>query len=506
MLVPAIQNAPASVQPPGRLLVRSDRETLDAVARAAELLRNMCREISAREAAKCFPIKWRMLKAPGAAAMPSEKIPVGKMEPPALPAAIAAQHARLLKQLQARVSFEFIDQPLGDAVDFIREKTGANVVLDPKLSGTIPRPRETTDVGWWIVAISGGMLALLLLRVLAVAIWKRRRPHFALRSLIAMTLLASVAVYGWVRYRKVKAAWDEYAAGSTNINLRVTDMSADLAFDWILRLSNLEKSIQHEAIFISTPEHVASQTEPRLYPVADLESMTAKLDPHGLTDLIKTTVYPDMWDVALDTSIEERDGILCVWQCPEMHAMVEHVLEKLREHAGERTLPISAWVRESDPWLKQNSVWLTAPVNVDLKNQTLGDVSSYSIERLGGPPHAANFFITYEVEPAAQATLVTYSAKNIQLEEALRAILAPLKLSYVVTREGIKIGSAAYVRQPNWVLYDLPLNQFGYLMFSEAALFQFGHLFLLNRDEDGQTVFQRKVEALGSENAAKAKR
>ena len=64
------------------------------------------------------------------------------------------------------------------------------------------------------------------------------------------------------------------AVAPANINLRVTDMSTDLALDWILRLANLEKTVKDNAIYISTPDRVQELT------AIDLSDVAATPD-HG---------------------------------------------------------------------------------------------------------------------------------------------------------------------------------------------------------------------------------
>ena|SRR5205809_2475308 len=86
--------------------------------------------------------------------------------------------AEIKKQMQQKVSFEFVDTPLADAVKLISEKTKVAISIDP-------------------------------------AVLKNSPPQ---------------------------------------INLRVTDMNADLALEWILKLAELEYAVGEKGISVSKPK------------------------------------------------------------------------------------------------------------------------------------------------------------------------------------------------------------------------------------------------------------
>ena len=193
----------------------------------------------------------------------------------------------ILKKLQKKVTFDFVDTSLDEAVAFLRQISGVTIIVDPKVT----------------------------------------------------------------------------AGGPANINLRVTDMSMDLALDWILRLANLEKVLKDHAIYISTPDRLQEATELRIYDISDLTQSIPdfpgpelQLETAGgqagaapnaaanafapkaqvvptaasIADMIKTRVRPDSWDQALGTSVEEMAGRLVVMQRPEIHALIEQLLSSFR--------------------------------------------------------------------------------------------------------------------------------------------------------------------------------
>ncbi len=194
----------------------------------------------------------------------------------------------ILKKLQRKVTFDFVDTSLDEAVAFLRQVSGVTIIVDPKVM----------------------------------------------------------------------------AANPANINLRVTDMSLDLALDWILRLANLEKVLKDHAIYISTPDRLQEAAELRIYDISDLTQsipdfpgpelqLSTAGDPNqaaannpaagafapkatvvptaaSIADMIKTRVRPDSWDPALGTSVEEMAGRLVVMQRPEIHALIDQLLSSFR--------------------------------------------------------------------------------------------------------------------------------------------------------------------------------
>jgi tetratricopeptide (TPR) repeat protein len=197
--------------------------------------------------------------------------------------------ADILRKLQKRVTFDFVDTSFDEAINFLRTVSqGVTIIVDPKVQ----------------------------------------------------------------------------AAGIPNLNLHVTEMSLDLALDWILKLAGLEKSLKDHAIYITTPEQNKEAVELRIYDIADLtqtipdfpgpELQLQTADPAAqaaqgpaqgafaprpqaaptaasLSDMIRQRVRPDQWDAALGTSIEEMAGRLVVMQRPEIHALIDQLLDNFRK-------------------------------------------------------------------------------------------------------------------------------------------------------------------------------
>jgi len=196
--------------------------------------------------------------------------------------------AEIRKKLQRKVTFEFVDTPLEEAIGFLRGLANVTMIVDPKV-------------------VAGG--------------------------------------------------------AAPAINLRVTDMSLDLALEWILKLADLEYALQDSAIYISKPNALIQTVELRIYDVSDLTQtihdfpgpefqITVAGDTGGgggglggtlftpptqltpttanIAEMIRNRVRPESWDAALGTSIEERAGRLVVMQRPEIHALVDQLLSNFR--------------------------------------------------------------------------------------------------------------------------------------------------------------------------------
>jgi type II secretory pathway component GspD/PulD (secretin) len=195
------------------------------------------------------------------------------------------------KRLQRRVSFEFVDTPLQEAISFLRSLTNVTMIIDPKV----------------------------------------------------------------------------LEGGAPTINLRVTDMTLELALGWILKLAELDFALKDKAIFISKKTSLMEDVELRLYDVSDMtliiqdmpgpELQLQTLDPSqdqamggggamanpfqaaaaaptvtaaNIADMIRLHVRPESWDPTQGTSIEERSGKLVVMQRPEVHALIDQLLTNFR--------------------------------------------------------------------------------------------------------------------------------------------------------------------------------
>ncbi|MHC4502298.1 MAG: hypothetical protein ACYTFI_03255 [Planctomycetota bacterium] len=155
------------------------------------------------------------------------------------------------------------------------------------------------------------------------------------------------------------------ASGSTPITLKVTNMTLGLALDWILKLADLDFALRDNAIFISSRENLKGDVILRIYDVRDLteqipdfpgpelqvevggldassggggglvligpdEGTGDTVTAESLAEMISSRVRPGDWAPELGTSIEERGGKLVVMQRPQVHRLIDRLLESFR--------------------------------------------------------------------------------------------------------------------------------------------------------------------------------
>jgi len=156
------------------------------------------------------------------------------------------------------------------------------------------------------------------------------------------------------------------AAGAGTVTLRARDMRFSDALKWVLELTKLHSAILNQAIYVSN-KPVAGAVALRLYDIADLISPVrdfpgpelafnaggkggkggggfdlfggagagkgggaTALDPAQLVEFIKKSVEPTSWTKE-GVAIDQRSGAtLFVNQAPEVHTLIEQLLQNLR--------------------------------------------------------------------------------------------------------------------------------------------------------------------------------
>jgi len=237
------------------------------------------------------------------------------------------------KKLQRKVTFEFVDTPLEEAVTFLRSMTNVTMIVDPKV-------------------VQGGPLP---------------------------------------------------------ISLRVSDMSLDLALEWLLRLADLDYALKDNAIYISKKQTLVEDVDFRIYDVSDLTQaipdfpgpdiqLSTPGDDQGgaggnpfqgapppavtvqsIADMIRNRVKPDSWDPNLGTSIEERAGKLVVMQRPEIHGLIDQLLSNFRATQKIMVCVESRFLVVREAYLEEIGVEFNG-LDVNVLNGDFGDIR----QALGG--------------------------------------------------------------------------------------------------------------------------
>ena len=151
------------------------------------------------------------------------------------------------------------------------------------------------------------------------------------------------------------------------ITLRVRDMRADQALNWITKLAGLRYRIVDEAVFITKPERLSEKPVIRAYDVTDLtidvrdfrgqqapqQKPTVAADyfgtdkeesrPEKLVREVQKAIRPGTWSEADKSgeadgrqpyTIQYRNGRIVVVHTPEVHEQVEHLLVNFRKARG----------------------------------------------------------------------------------------------------------------------------------------------------------------------------
>ena len=193
----------------------------------------------------------------------------------------------IIKRLQRKVTFDFVDTSLDEAVAFLRQVSGVTIIVDPKVMAAGPANinLRVTDMN----------LDLALDWILRLANLEK--------------VLKDHAIYISTPDRLQEAA-----------ELRIYD------------ISDLTQSIPD---FPGPELQLSTAGDPNQQaanPAANAFAPKATVVPTAasIADMIKTRVRPDSWDPALGTSVEEMAGRLVVMQRPEIHALIDQLLSSFR--------------------------------------------------------------------------------------------------------------------------------------------------------------------------------
>ncbi len=207
------------------------------------------------------------------------------------------------KMLERRVTFEFVDTPLQEAIQFLQTLTKTTIILDPMAL------EDTTAAGTPITLRVNDMSLGLALR-------------WILRLADLDFTLKDEAVY---------ISTPQRLAGE--VELKIYDV----------------RDLTYTLTQFPGPEIVLAEAEATGWGGAgggaialdDAVDVTA-FEPGSLGDLIRERVRPTEWAAELGTSIEEREGKLVVMQKPEIHTLISQLLRTFRDS---QTLQVTVQAR-----------------------------------------------------------------------------------------------------------------------------------------------------------------
>jgi general secretion pathway protein D len=217
------------------------------------------------------------------------------------------------RMLDRKVTFEFVDTPLQEAIRFLETLTRTTLVLDAR-------------------AFEGGAGATspITLRVSDMPL------HLALRWILRLADLDYV-----LKDEAVFISTPRNLGGE--VDLKIYDV----------------RDLTYTITQFAGPELIltAQQQGAGMGPIGLEESMPEQQFSSGsLADLVMNRVMPGSWAPELGTSIEERSGKLVVMQKPEVHRLIAQLLKTFRESQTLQVMVQSRFLEVRESFLEDIGV------------------------------------------------------------------------------------------------------------------------------------------------------
>ncbi len=253
-----------------------------------------------------------------------------------------------------------------------------------------------------------------------------------------------------------------FVPGATSaITLRVSDMSADLALNWVLRLADLNLSFKDHAVHISqAAANLPSERECLVLNLDDILNVKGmNLTLTNVADMLRNRVRPETWDAALGTTIEERDGRLVIVQSPEVVVLIDAMLDSFRaymamvrkvEPDGKRPdhplkpedVPYQRTAEIKDePWKKELQDVLAKEIACQYDDQPLSEVLLDVSRKTGGKiildPRVAS--------EGADKTPITFRAEKMPGTRVLAWLMRLSELAYDLRNEAVFVTKRSHL-------------------------------------------------------------
>jgi len=196
-------------------------------------------------------------------------------------------------KLQRKVSFEFVETPLSEAINFLQTLTKINMILDPKaLEGR------------------GGANTPITLKVRDMTL------ELALKWILRLAELDYT-----LKGKAVFISTPERMRG--NVEFRIYDVR-----DLTAAVTDFPGPEVSPTGRLDGP---LSKIDMTGAPFKAKNTLLDQIDvAAGLAEMLQVRVKPDTWAAELGTSIEERGGKLIVLQTPDIHALIAKLLDTFR--------------------------------------------------------------------------------------------------------------------------------------------------------------------------------
>jgi len=221
------------------------------------------------------------------------------------------------KMLDRKVTFEFVDTPLQEAIQFLQTLTKTTIILDPR-------------------AFEGGAGATtpITLRVNDMPL------HLALKWILRLADLDYT-----LKNEAVFISTPKNLAGE--VELKIYDVR-DLTYQ-ITQFPGPE-------LIMTSPTGTTTGAAAGGPITIEEAAPEAVFQAGSLAELIMNRVMPGSWAPELGTSIEERSGKLVVMQKPEVHRLISQILKTFRESQTLQVMVQARFIEVRDSFLEDIGV------------------------------------------------------------------------------------------------------------------------------------------------------
>jgi general secretion pathway protein D len=217
------------------------------------------------------------------------------------------------KMLERKVTFEFVDTPLQEAIQFLQTLTRTTIILDPM--ALEDSAAASTPITLRVNDMSLGL---------------------ALRWILRLADLDYT-----LKDEAVFISTPQRLAGE--VELKIYDV----------------RDLTHTITQFPGPELVLAEDQSQYggggvggpIDISEDETVVA-FEAGSLGDLIRERVRPTEWAAELGTSIEERDGKLVVMQKPEIHRLISQLLKTFRESQTLQVMVGSRFIEVRDSFIE----------------------------------------------------------------------------------------------------------------------------------------------------------
>ena len=227
------------------------------------------------------------------------------------------------------------------------------------------------------------------------------------------------------------------------------DMSFGAALRHICRQFDLAYVPYESQLLITSPERYETIQTTRFQPVWDLVTdplnQAGEADYDSLVELITATISPETWeDLGGSGTVLGYKGLLVCTQTLEVQTRIANLLRELHKlpplGTGPQGVPPTSIRIESDEgWRAPIETKLTAKAELDIFETPLSEVAN-DLRLQHGFPVLLDTRALEDVGITAD-TPVTISLSEVPLRSALRLLLQPLGLTFVVRDEALVITS-----------------------------------------------------------------